>query len=126
MYAAIAAEATDSLEDSKGMQRRRCATSYGLKQICDHPALVLKGSLAAQAAPESSKATEIWSRSWGKRRTALIFTQFAEMGALIQKHLQNTFGKEVQFLSGATPRERRERMVERFQQADGPQLWYSH
>src|SRR5262249_43402977 len=38
-----------------------------------------------------------------------------------KRHLQDTFGKEVLFLHGGTPREQRTRMVERFQnEADGP------
>ncbi|MDQ3135909.1 MAG: SWF/SNF helicase family protein, partial [Acidobacteriota bacterium] len=50
---------------------------------------------------------------------ALVFTQFAEMGALIQRHLQETFGHEVLFLHGAVPKARRDQMVTRFQSEDG-------
>ncbi|MFO0925481.1 MAG: C-terminal helicase domain-containing protein [Gemmataceae bacterium] len=46
---------------------------------------------------------------------ALVFTQFTEMGDLLKRHLQETFGREVLFLHGGTPREHRTRMVERFQ-----------
>ena len=49
---------------------------------------------------------------------ALIFSQFAEMGELLRHHLQETFGREVLFLHGGTPKAQRDRMVERFQ-ADG-------
>jgi hypothetical protein len=34
---------------------------------------------------------------------ALIFTQFAEMGAILKRHLEATFGREVLFLDGAVP-----------------------
>jgi SNF2 family DNA or RNA helicase len=50
---------------------------------------------------------------------ALIFTQFAEMGALLRRHLQETFGEDVLFLHGAVPKARRDAMVEQFQQPDG-------
>jgi SNF2 family DNA or RNA helicase len=46
---------------------------------------------------------------------ALIFTQFAEMGELLRRHLQETYGREALFLHGAVPRAQRDRMVERFQ-----------
>ena len=35
---------------------------------------------------------------------ALIFTQFAEMGRILHRHLQETFGREVLFLHGGAPR----------------------
>jgi SNF2 family DNA or RNA helicase len=56
---------------------------------------------------------------------ALVFTQFAEMGVIIQTHLQETFGREVLFLHGAVPKAKRDRMVARFQgeHGDGPRVF---
>ena len=34
---------------------------------------------------------------------ALVFTQYAEMGRLLQEHLRQTLGREVLFLHGGTP-----------------------
>ena len=42
------------------------------------------------------------------------------MGALLQRHLQETFGREVLFLHGGVPKSQRDRMVERFQSPSGP------
>src|SRR5204862_888827 len=53
----------------------------------------------------------------------LIFTQYKEMGDVLKQHLQETFGKEVLFLHGGTPREQRARMVERFQAEGGPRVF---
>jgi SNF2 family DNA or RNA helicase len=47
---------------------------------------------------------------------ALVFTQFAEMGALLQTYLQDLFGGEVLFLYGGTPADKRDRMITRFQE----------
>ena len=60
-------------------------------------------------------------RSTGEK--ALIFTQFTEMGDILQRHLQETFGEEVLFLHGGTARTKRDTMVARFQAADGPALF---
>ena len=55
---------------------------------------------------------------------ALVFSQYAEMGAILAAHLQETFGREVLFLHGGVVRGQRERMVERFQSAsDGPPVF---
>ena len=54
----------------------------------------------------------------------LIFSQFAEMGRIIQRHVQETFGEEALFLYGGVPRGRRDRMVERFQgESGGPRVF---
>jgi SNF2 family DNA or RNA helicase len=54
---------------------------------------------------------------------ALVFTQFTEMGTLLQRHLQETFGREVLFLHGGVPRAQRDRLVARFQSEGGPRLF---
>src|SRR5574341_86028 len=46
------------------------------------------------------------------------------MGTILQRHLQETFGREVLFLHGAVPKGQRDRMVERFQEEDaGPPIF---
>jgi SNF2 family DNA or RNA helicase len=55
-----------------------------------------------------------------ERDKALIFTQFSEMGSMLRHHLQETFGCEVLFLYGGTPRKERDRMVSRFQDGSPP------
>jgi SNF2 family DNA or RNA helicase len=54
---------------------------------------------------------------------ALVFTQFVEMGTLLQRHLQETLGIEALFLHGGTPAPQRERMVQAFQSDDGPPVF---
>ncbi|MBO0726165.1 MAG: SWF/SNF helicase family protein, partial [Blastocatellia bacterium] len=63
--------------------------------------------------------TEMLEEALSEGDRALVFSQFAEMGAIIQKHLQETFGREVLFLHGATPKKHRDRMVDRFQSENG-------
>ncbi|MCP5110278.1 MAG: SWF/SNF helicase family protein, partial [bacterium] len=55
---------------------------------------------------------------------ALIFTQFAEMGHILRRHLAETFGRAALFLHGGVRKKRRDEMVERFQQdGGGPPLF---
>jgi SNF2 family DNA or RNA helicase len=46
---------------------------------------------------------------------ALIFTQFAQMGQLLNAYLPEALGRPVQFLHGGTPSKVRDQMVQRFQ-----------
>ena len=46
------------------------------------------------------------------------------MGTIVQRHLQESFGREVLFLHGRVPKGQRDRMVERFQDAEnGPPVF---
>ncbi|MEB3294477.1 MAG: DEAD/DEAH box helicase [Synechococcales bacterium] len=55
---------------------------------------------------------------------ALIFTQFAEWGKLLQAYLQQSLGRETLFLYGSTPKKQREAMIDRFQNdPQGPRLF---
>ena len=54
---------------------------------------------------------------------ALVFTQFARMGTLLQQHLGQLFGFEPLFLHGGVPLQERDRMVEAFQSGTGPQVF---
>ena len=45
------------------------------------------------------------------------------MGDLLERHLQETFGAEVLYLHGGTPKKRRDRMVERFADPAGPRIF---
>jgi SNF2 family DNA or RNA helicase len=52
-----------------------------------------------------------------------VFTQFVEMGTLLQRHLREVFGVEVLFLHGGTPAPQRDQMVQAFQEEDGPPIF---
>lgn len=118
LYAAAVADATAVLDQTSGIKRKSLVltTLLRLKQICNHPALVLpERSRIAGRSGKLRMLTEMLSAVIATGERALVFTQFKDMGALIQQHLQSTFGTEVLFLHGGTDRAKRERMVMRFQ-----------
>ena len=49
---------------------------------------------------------------------ALIFTQYKELGKMLQIYLENKFGIEPLFLSGDTSQKNREKMIQAFQNED--------
>ena len=93
-----------------------------LKQVCDHPAVFLKDNSQTSGAAGRSRSgklvrlTEMLSEVTESGDSALVFTQFVEMGHIIRNHLQESLGREVLFLHGGTPRIQRDAMVERFQE----------
>ena len=126
LYAAVVEEAGRSLEEAEGIQRKGVvlATLSKLKQVCNHPAQFLGDNSAIMGrSGKLARLTEMIEEVLASHERALIFTQFAEMGHIIQRHLQETFGREALFLHGAVAKKRRDQMVERFQAADGPPLF---
>ena len=54
----------------------------------------------------------------------LVFSQFAEMGTILQQHVQEAYGLETLFLHGGVSRKQRDGMVQHFHDdLDGPQVF---
>lgn len=95
-----------------------------MKQVCNHPAhFNADNSELDGRSGKLDRLVEMIEEVLRSGEKALIFTQFAEMGKLIKKQLQEKFGEEVLFLHGGVSRKARDEMVERFQSADGPSLF---
>jgi SNF2 family DNA or RNA helicase len=127
LYAAVVEEATAALESAEGIQRRGVilATLSKLKQVCNHPAHFLGDNSAIPGrSGKLARLTEMLEEALSTGDRALVFSQFAEMGEILKRHLQETFGREVLFLHGAVPKKQRDRMIERFQtDDDGPRIF---
>jgi SNF2 family DNA or RNA helicase len=127
LYQAVLSDAEKAIAKADGIERKGVvlATLSKLKQVSNHPAQFLSdNSPIAGRSGKLARVTEMLQEAIETGERALIFSQFAEMGAILTTHLQETFGREVAFLHGGVPRAQRERMVERFQsEPDGPHVF---
>ena len=99
-----------------------------LKQVCNHPALVLQeekvGQDFARRSAKLQRLEEILDELMAVGDRALLFTQFARWGHLLKQYLEQRFRGEVPFLHGGSSKSERQAMVDRFQQDPrGPQLF---
>jgi SNF2-related domain/SNF2 Helicase protein/Helicase conserved C-terminal domain len=122
LYQAVVDEMLRRIAETEGIERKGLvlATMLRLKQVCNHPAQYLgDGSALGGRSGKLERTVEILEevREVGER--ALVFTQFAEMGALLRDHLQQRLGCRVSFLHGGVPRARRDEMVAELQAGDG-------
>ncbi len=112
LYAAVVEDAGKTILVADGIQRKGVvlATLLKLKQVCNHPAQFLgDNSSIPGRSGKLARLTEMLEEALAEGDRALVFTQFTEMGALIQTHLQETFGREVLFLHGGVPKAKRDR-----------------
>ena len=127
LYEAVVKETLKALEPAEGIQRKGIvlATLSKLKQVCNHPAQFLGDhSPLPGRSGKLTRLTEMAEEMIAVGDRALVFSQFAEMGEILRRHLQEIFGQEVLFLHGAVPKAQRDRMVERFQgEGDGPSIF---
>ena len=87
-----------------------------LKQVCNHPAQFAgDNSSVEKRSGKLQRLNEMLIETRQRGDRTLIFTQFAEMGGMLQDYFQEQFAEEVFFLHGGVPRKKRDEMVERFQ-----------
>lgn len=118
LYQAVVDEMQEQIDQAEGISRRGLvlATLMKLKQVCNHPAQFAKDNSSING--RSGKLQRLFEMLTETREIderTLVFTQFAEMGTILQQYLQEQFGEAVFFLHGGTSRKQRDQMVERFQ-----------
>jgi len=128
IYEAIVQDAMRSIDESDQDIARRgrvLVMLTRLKQVCDHPALMLAdGSPVGRRSGKVNRLSEMLEEVLAVGDRALVFTQFAQMGHLLQRYLQDIFQQEVLFLYGGTPQKQRDAMVTRFQEdEDAPHIF---
>jgi hypothetical protein len=126
LYQAVVDDMLERIESSEGMERRALvlSTMLKLKQVCNHPAHFLgDGSSLPGRSGKLSRLSEILEETIAEGDRALVFTQFTEMGTMLQRHLRHHLGCEVAYLHGGVPKRKRDEMVESFQSSSGPQVF---
>lgn len=118
LYEAVVRETMAEIEASEGMQRRGLVVRLltQLKQVCNHPAQLLREPRAPLAGRSGKLDVldELLDEIVAADGAALVFTQYAQMGHLLMRHLADR-RISAQFLHGGVPVPAREAMVARFQ-----------
>ena len=125
LYRAVVDDMLDRIEQVRsGIERMGVISGsmMKLKQVCNHPAHFLAdGSrLGGDRSGKLARLEEVLEEITATGERALVFTQFAEMGTLLQAHLSELLDAELPFLYGAVPKRRREEMIDSFQSDGGP------
>jgi SNF2 family DNA or RNA helicase len=126
LYQAVVDDMLARIDESDGMERRGLvlSTMMKLKQVCNHPAHFLgDGSSLPGRSGKLTRLVEVLEEAVAEGDRALVFTQFTQMGTLLERHLQRHLGCDVLWLHGGVPKKARDDMVERFQGADGPPVF---
>ncbi|HEX8345948.1 MAG TPA: SNF2-related protein [Actinoplanes sp.] len=126
LYQAVVDDMMAVIADTDGIQRRGnvIAAMTKLKQVCNHPAHLLKdGSRLPGRSGKLARLEELAEEIVEEGDKALVFTQYAEFGSMLQPYLAARLDRPVLWLHGGLPKSRRDELVERFQNDDEPMLF---
>ena len=127
LYAATVSDMLQRIEGASDDITRRglvLATMAKLKQVCNHPAHLLRdGSRLPGRSGKLARLEELCEEIAAEGDKALLFTQYAEFGRMLQPYLAARTGCPVLFLHGGTSRKQRDALVAQFQEADEPALF---
>lgn len=119
LYEAIVKDVAEQLEQAEGIQRKGLilSTLLKLKQICNHPAQFLQDGSAftAERSHKLQRLGEMVEEVIDSGESALIFTQFTEIGGALERYLEQKLHYNTYYLHGATSLARRDQMVTEFQ-----------
>jgi superfamily II DNA or RNA helicase len=118
-YERLVGQSLTQIDAATGIRRRGLILSVltRLKQMCDHPALVLKDENVLDGrSGKCERLIEMLEEVLEEGDAALVFSQFREMGRLLEIMIKKRLGNMVQFLHGGTTAKQRDAMIERFQQ----------
>jgi len=126
LYQAVVEDMMAVIADTEGIQRRGNVLSamMKLKQVCNHPAHLLKdGSRLPGRSGKLARLEELAQEIIEEGDKALIFTQFAEFGSMLQPYLAAQLDRPVLWLHGGLSKAKRDDLVDRFQHDDEPMLF---
>ena len=126
LYTAILDEIFFDIENSKGIQRKGIILKIltALKQTCNHPAQFL--DIKNPKISESGKMellVNILENILDNDEKVIIFTQYVEMGKLIQQLVSKKFKQEVLFLHGSQSMKEKTRIIDTFQEDESYKIF---
>jgi SNF2 family DNA or RNA helicase len=128
LYEAVVKDVSRQLDQAEGIQRKGLilSTLMRLKQICNHPAQFLQdgSAFSAERSYKLQRIGELAEELIASGESALIFTQFTEIGTALERYLSHTWHYPTYYLHGGTSAARRDRLVTDFQDPEsGPALF---
>ena len=118
IYQNVVDKTMKRVETTEGAERKGLVLMLitALKQICNHPYQYLKkGDKGANLSGKTMLLFQLIQQILDNGEKTLIFTQYQQMGTLLQELLADNFALDAPFLHGGISRKGRDAMVEDFQ-----------
>jgi len=117
LYQSVVDEMMKQVEGKDGIERQGMVFKLimVLKQVCNHPAHYMKkGETDPALSGKADCLLELLTQIYGNNEKVLIFTQFREMGELLQEMMKKQYHTEALFLHGGCSRKQRDKWWNNF------------
>ena len=122
LYERVLSQSMSEIQSAgQGINRRGAIFKLitSLKQVCNHPYHYLKhGDMSLSASGKTEKLMQILNTIVSNNEKALVFTQYKEMGSILEKITKEEFNFEPLFFHGSLNVKQREEMIKEF--SDNP------
>lgn len=121
LYQSIVNELMYKMKHAVGIERKGLilASLTRLKQLCDHPQLVLKNKAVFDHSGKLVHFFSLLDTLLDNGRNALVFTQYVKMGHLLAGFIREKFPHcQVFFMHGGLSSIEREKLITRFREQD--------
>ncbi len=120
LYERILNQSMENIAKSGDRMGRRGAIFKlitNLKQVCNHPYHFLKhGDMSANASGKTQKLMDILRNITDNNEKVLVFTQYKEMGSILENIIADEYNKSPLFFHGSLNVKQREEIIKRFQE----------
>lgn len=126
LYQSLVNETMNKIENSEGIERKGLvlALMIALKQIGNHPYQYLKqGNQSRNLSGKTEMLFDLLNNIIEVNEKVLVFTQFKEMGDLLESLISQHTHETPLFLHGSLSRAKRDEMVELFQKSNNHRIF---
>ncbi len=120
LYERILKQSMEDITKSESKMNRRGAIFKlitNLKQVCNHPYHYLKhGDMSANASGKTQKLIDILHNIIDNDEKVLVFTQYKEMGTILENIIAQEFNQSPLFFHGSLNVKQREEIIHKFQE----------
>ncbi len=123
LYKKSVDELSLNIGNEDGIKRRGIILAFitRFKQICNHPSQFLNdGFYKPEDSGKFKRLSELCQEIASRQEKVLIFSQFREITQPVCSFLSKIFGRPGIILHGGTPVKQRKKIVDSFQDEDGP------
>ncbi|MBR1617647.1 DEAD/DEAH box helicase, partial [bacterium] len=120
LYERVLTQSMENITKSETKMNRRGAIFKlitNLKQICNHPYHYLKyGDMSANASGKTQKLMDVLRTILDNNEKALVFTQYKEMGSILENIIKEEFSHTPLFFHGSLNVKQREEIIKKFKE----------
>ena len=113
------------VEGSEGITRKGLVLKLitSLKQICNHPAQYSQSKeMSVSESGKMEVLINILDTILDNDEKVIIFSQYVKMGEILKELIEKHYGEEVLFFHGQLSRQKRDEMIDKFQNSDSNKI----